>query len=144
MYQCLCSIQNQLEAALSEQINYVELHGGRFDANELNRLMMSTPCIVIAPLNIQSAEDVGNSTSDAKLQMGVYVITNSQAYDGFKEQVNLVEQTLNTLSGTWFDHAITPVQNLSAKNLYTGSLDEIGISMWLINFDIEIRTEAAT
>ncbi len=143
MINCLQSIKAKLEHALSEQVNHIELHGGRFDQNELNRLMMSTPCIAIAPLNITTAEDVGDGTSDSKLQMGVYVVTNSQLCDAFIEQINLVEKVLHTLTGEWFENALTPTERISAKNLYTGSLDEIGVAMWLINFELAIRTGEA-
>ncbi len=139
IYECLASIKTRLETELGDLVNSVELHGGRFDQTELNRFMMSTPCIAIAPLNIKTVLEVGNGQQDADMQVGIYIITSSQLSEAFKEQMRLVNQTLNAVSGQCFTHSIKDTTNISGQNLYTGSLDEIGASMWLVNFDVELR-----
>ncbi len=140
IYESLESIKKHLEAELGDLVNSVELHGGRFDQTELNRFMLSTPCIAIAPLNIKQVTCVGDGQQDADVQVGVYIITSSQLSEAFKEQMTLVNKTINSISGQCFTHAISDTANVSGQNLYTGSLDEIGASMWLVNFDIELRT----
>ncbi len=140
IYECLASIRAHLETTLGDLITTVELHGGRFDQSELNRFMMSTPCIAIAPLNIKQVQCVGNGQQDSDIQVGIYIITSSQLSEAFKEQMELVNQTINAVSGQCFTHAIRDTSNISGQNLYTGSLDEIGASMWLINFDLALRT----
>ncbi len=139
IYECLASIKTRLETELGNLVNSVELHGGRFDQTELNRFMMSTPCIAIAPLNIKTVLEVGDGQQDVDMQVGIYIITSSQLSEAFKEQMSLVNQTLSAVSGHCFTHAIKDAANVSGQNLYTGSLDEIGASMWLVNFDVELR-----
>ncbi|MGL4224620.1 MAG: hypothetical protein ACRCSE_05715 [Vibrio sp.] len=140
IYECLESIQKHLGAELGDLVVSVELHGGRFDQSELNRFMLSTPCIAVAPLNIKQALEVGSGQQDAEIQVGVYIITSSHISEAFKEQMTLVGNAMGAISGHSFAHTIRDPQNLSGQNLYTGSLDEVGASMWLISFDVELRT----
>lgn len=125
----------------------VELHGGRFSQKELERLMTLTPCVLIAPLKINEADsteeiddegNVGEENASYKMNMGVYIITNSLLLDSFAEQIDLTEKVSKALINKWFAHANEPTTKFAARNLYTGSLDEISCAMWLATFDATI------
>lgn len=143
-----------IKTALKEVVDIgveVELHGGRFSQKELERLMTLTPCALIAPLKINEADsaeeidDEGNvaeENASYEMNMGVYIITNSLSLDAFGEQIDLTEKVSKALINKWFAHAIEPTEKFAARNLYTGSLDEISCAMWLATFNATIDERA--
>lgn len=148
----LTSIKTALKDVVDMGIE-VELHGGRFSQKELERLMTLTPCVLIAPLKINggdSTEEIdveGNVTEENAnytVNMGVYIITNSLLLEAFEEQIDLTEKVSKALINKWFAHAATPTKKFAARNLYTGSLDEISCAMWLATFDVTIDERVST
>lgn len=114
----------------------VQSHRGSFaSAEEVKRFATKPAAVLVAPLRISRAEDIGGIAM-LPVDWGVFVLT--------KDLPNLprdagalgLVQTIVMLAGDsdWGGQPVGPISNIEARNLYAATIDQLGIALWGIGF----------
>ena len=98
----------------------VDIHSGRFDAEELNRLSVKVPAIFVAALSALPGVDTGDSTLQGDTVFSAYIITGGQQRDvqgwNMQEAVRvLLHNTVSNIPGVAKPKQITWANILSTK-----------------------------
>lgn len=119
-----------------------ELHGGRFNVEELKRLGRQAPALFLSALAAPANTGVGDGRRQIALQLTAFVLASDQR--GLPRDVavlNLVEAVMMTLpQQTWgLPESDTPLrcgfpERISAQNLYSGSLDKVKSALWGVSW----------
>lgn len=122
----------------------VEGHRGRFDnAAEIQRFATRAPAVLVACVRSQFHDaSVGMPMIEAA--WAVFVITRDQpqlARDA--GALGLVEAVQLCISGnTWSRDDTSAPTGIDARNLYSGSIDKLGIALWGISFEQTVMNPA--
>ena len=136
----LTAIQTSLKAALPELYN-CDLHGGRFDLKELNRIAARTPSIYIACLGSKALKDVATGESDLTLTLAAFVVTaDKQGLPRLEGVINLAEAVLLHVTNNRFGlKGLSAGTNASYQNLYNGAIDKHGVALCSVTWEQTIR-----
>jgi hypothetical protein len=125
-----------LKAALPAGVS-VEAHRGRFDsAAEIQRFATKAPMVLVACIRIPVKEP-GSGVLMLPASWAVFVITRDIP-DSPRDAgaLTLVQACLQCIGGnTWGSGETSEPENLDARNLYSSSVDKLGIALWAISFD---------
>ena len=136
----LTAIQASLKAALPELYN-CDLHGGRFDLKELNRIAARTPSIYIACLGSKALKDVATGESDLTLTLAAFVVTDDkQGLPRLEGVINLTEAVMLHVTNNRFGlKGLGAGTDASYQNLYNGSIDKHGVAMNSVTWQQTLR-----
>jgi len=136
----LTAVQTSLKSALPE-LYHCELHGGRFDLKELNRIAARTPSIYIACLGSKPLRDVATGESDLTLSLGAFVVTgDKQGLPRLEGVINLAEAVLLQVTNNRFGlKGLGAGTNASYQNLYNGAIDKHGVALCSVTWEQTIR-----
>ncbi len=114
----------------------VSEHGGAFGLEDIKRYAKRTPHVVISCLAIPEIK-YESSVSVARVVFGAFCLTEERS-DTKRDvaALALVEATTVELtSNDWNSTASGSPKNVSAANLFSGTLDKYGIAMWAIRWE---------
>jgi hypothetical protein len=124
----------------------VDIHSGRFDADELQRLSVKVPAIFVAVLSALPGVDTGDSTLQGDTVFSAYILTGGQQRDvqgwNMQEAVRvLLHNTVSNIPGVAKPKQITWANILSTKT--TGKQIALNAVAWRQNILIgEQSTDA--
>lgn len=138
-------LNTYLEAVLSVlkkdlKIKNARLHNGNFTNADLQRLVNSTPHLVVSPLKIRSSKHLDTNILKMDLETGVFLILNN--YD-FKEMLEILQKAKISIFNLSVKNAGL-VSGIETQNLYSDGLDKKSVQIWALNFKTEIYLEDAT
>lgn len=148
----LLDLRERVRATLAEQITSfaeVRVHAGRFDLDETKRWAVKTPCASVAVLGVRSGEIEGTQVT-VNVALGAFVFTS-----GIKGRVGHDDLALGLTSDvlrvvvsgqTWGDPSASASREVRAENLFSGKVDQQGVSLWAVlwlqPYDIDLADEA--
>ena len=138
-------INDMLEALVTRtqtllpKLKTCEVHPGRFDARELQRIAARTPAVYFAALETQRSQTQEDRTERTQVQIGAFVVTqDARRLPRHVSAVNLVEALCGHLPQ--FKLGIEGVRKPKApraRNLYGGNIDKKGVALWAVTFTVE-------
>lgn len=135
----LLLLRDSIKDALKEGVkDFAEVytHGGRVDLEELKRYALKAPCAIVAPLGIRRGTEEGN-TLVADVVWGCYLLAkDSKAMLRNDWALMLLELAMSVIkpSQRWGDDAAEMIKELRAENLFSGSLDQLAVSLWVVTW----------
>lgn len=135
----LLELRQNISDSLSGSIDVLRgayTYGGDFDAREIIRVAVQSPCIVTACLGVGSATIQG-STTVANAQWGVFVVCRGTSQEPRDVQsLALVEVILSKVyANDWKARAVGGAKNVKAQNLFSDDIDKKGTAMWAVLWD---------
>lgn len=115
---------------------FVSEHGGAFSLEDIKRIALKSPAIVVGALGIPSFEIQGSVIS-ATTVFAAFCL----AYDRKKERRDIAALLLaesvavETLRNNWDGSASSSPKNIVGTNLYSIALDKLGVAMWAIRWE---------
>lgn len=128
----------------------VSVHGGEFRLDDLKRYGKAAPAVVLSLLHVDDQTEQATDQNWADCVFGICCLAKprppwDQTLDQHAAVIELVDATMRVIRGNWWDELdVRAPQDLSARNLYTASLDQVGgIAMWAIGFHqlVELKDE---
>lgn len=129
------AIVDDLQANLPT-LKTCEGHGGRFDATEIKRVATRAPALYIACLGVSGADE-GPDGITGTLQWGAFIVTRDSAAAPRDEAgLAILQALLLRLPGNrWgLDQAETRPEAVQARNLYSATVDKLGVAMWAVSW----------
>lgn len=121
-------------------------HGGPFNLDEIKRVAVRAPALVVACLGVPSLE-VNGSVAVAQAAWAVFCVAKDDRQNARDiKGLLLAESVLVELPyrSTWNDTASKAPENIAGVNLYSSKLDAEGICLWACrwrqNVDLERNT----
>ncbi len=111
-----------------------EVHPGRFDEKELRRVAAKAPAVFVALLSAGGLEGI---EVQANTQWAAFVVTRDSVNGSRAQQAIGITQAIachlhdNDLG---LSDAISDCENISARNLYSASIDKTGTAMWVVTW----------
>lgn len=113
-------------------------HAGRFTEAEIRRLATKTPAVLTSLMKIKD----GEGTDNGKLHFVSWVLVRAdnrdKIYDAGLKYISLLIPVIRNIPDESSYNA-TDVTDIEAENLYTGTLDDINISMWAVLWTWNVR-----
>ena len=136
----LTAIKTAVKSALPE-LRRCEVHGGRFDINELKRVATQTPAVLVSLLATPDVKIKETEERDIELTIALYVVTSDKPQLPRNVSIiNIVEALLLLIPiNDWGVAKISEPKEISSQNLYSGDIDKHGIAMWAISFKQTVR-----
>lgn len=130
----LSAIKNQLETQFPE-LKTCEVHDGRFDVKELQRVATKTPAMHVSILTVPKIIDEATEQVSSELNLVIYVITSDRAKLKKGEAArNLVESLLPLISHQrWGEVNVGKAESITAQNLFNSTANK-GIALWAITW----------
>lgn len=135
----LLSLRDAIASTLRQSINgfaEVDTHGGRFDIDEIKRWAKKTPCCIVGPLGVNDFKYEGGQMV-AMMEWGAFIIAKDQK-DLTRHDLALVllESMIYMINPTqrFKDDAAHAPESILASNLYNGTLDSQGLSLWAVTW----------
>jgi hypothetical protein len=124
-----------IQAALPPNVN-LEAHGGRFDLEELKRMAAKAPCVRLAVLGVDDAQQTRSGEAELLARLGAFVV--AKAAPGLtrdRAALAIVDTILGVVPGNRFSlDATQPAGDVRADNLYSGDVDQAGVAMWAVSW----------
>ena len=130
------SIINVLKAKLPKGTS-VEPHGGRFDSpQEIKRFATKAPAVLVACVKLQ-LQNPGSARIIVPAGWAIFVLTRDipqvQRDQGALALAEAVVQQVN--GNSWGRGDLGEPYDIEARNLYSGSIDNLGIALWGVAFN---------
>lgn len=113
-----------------------EGHGGRFDANEVKRVAAKAPALFVACLGVSDTDEAPDGIAGT-VQWGAFVVARDTGASGRDEGgLAILQALLLHLPGNrWgLDQAEGRPQAIRAQNLYSATVDKMGVAMWAVSW----------
>ena len=116
----------------------IAAHPGRFTEAEIRRLATQTPAILTSFMGVKDGEGTDNSSCRFISWVLVRADNKDKLYDSALKFISLLIPVIRTIPNLSVYNA-TDVTDIEAENLYTGTLDNINISMWAVSWNWNVR-----
>lgn len=116
----------------------IEAHAGRFTEAEIRRLATRTPAILTSLMSIKDGEGTDNSELHLISWLLVRADNKDKIYDSGLTLTSLLIPVIRSIPDK-SEYNATDVTDIEAENLYTGTLDNINISMWAVSWTWKVR-----
>jgi len=127
---------SQIKAAFAENKKlHIEAHPGRFDEAEIKRLANKTPAILTSFMRYTDEDH----TIDFISWVLYRADSKDRLYDGALKIVSSLIPVIGDLDAEW---SIGSGKDIEAECLYSGSLDQINITLWGIKWKWHITNLA--
>ena len=135
------AIVSEIEDSVTSLLNRVISHAGRFDMEEIKRLALKSPCVLVSCLGVSNIRANSAGETEALCKWAAYCLVDDKK--GVSRDVGvlaLVSAVLPVIpDNCWgLDDDLCVPQNIRADNLYSSSLDKIGVALWAVTWDQEI------
>lgn len=114
-----------------------ELHGGRFDVQELKRLGTHAPAIYLSAMAAPLNGELGDGRRILRMQLTAFVVAkDAPGLSRDRAALNLVEALLLMIPNNVWGLAgqCSFPQKISAQNLYSGALDKTRLALWGVSW----------
>ena len=127
----------QIQAAFTKDKRLVvEAHPGSFNEGEIRRLATRTPAILTALVRIND-RDVNDESWCNFVSWVLYRADNRDTlYDGALKIVSALIPVIRNVTSDW---SIDGGSNIEADCLYSGSLDQMNITLWAVKWRWQVR-----
>jgi hypothetical protein len=138
-------IRDSVVAQIKEQFAgqkhiHVAAHPGTFNEEEIRRLATRTPAILTSLVRV-SDRDVNDESFCDFANWVLYRANNQDTlYDGALKIVSALIPVIRNLDAGW---CIDGGRGIEAECLYSGSLDKINITLWVVKWRWQVRAVAA-
>ena len=125
-------------------IRTITTHVGEFGPREVEEYAASAPAIILAPLGFPEVGRAGGMVR-ATLNYGAFILTKSMANDSRGDiALAVIEELLKILPyENWSVEACAQVpRDIEAGNLYTGKVDDMGVSLWAVRWRQTVQLQA--
>lgn len=118
-----------------------DLTGGRFDLGELRKFAVKAPAIRVACLGIAEVRQADTGEFDARASIGAFIVTKDGTGVSRETQALLIvpEVIKRSQLGRWGTLKVHPGRDVSAENLYSGTLQSTGASIWGVAWKQGVR-----
>jgi len=124
---------SQIKSAFAENKKlHIAAHPGRFDEAEIKRLANQTPAILTSFMRYTNEDHTVEFVSWVLYRAD----SKDRLYDGALKIVSSLIPIIGNLDAEW---SIGEGKNIEAECLYSGSLDQINITLWGIRWKWHIR-----
>jgi hypothetical protein len=133
------AVEAGVRAALPDGPDGVQLvttHIGEFGPDEVQRYAASAPAVILAPLGMPDIKRAGGM-SIITVNYGAFILTKSMTKDDRGDiALAIIEELAKLLPyETWDPGACAQApKDIDAGNLYTGTVDEMGVSLWVVRW----------
>ncbi|KFB94248.1 gp37 family Mu-like prophage protein [Trabulsiella guamensis ATCC 49490] len=138
-------LRPEIEGDTPARVQSVERHIGQFStADEVKRhLSAGNGCVRLAALRIRNITSRHGMTG--LVTWGAYImVTDSWGYPRdvrCEVLVALLARRISSRDAPQAMKAERLAENINAENIYSGSLDSLGITMWVVTWDQEFRLD---
>lgn len=125
-------------------VRTVVTHVGEFGPDEVERYAASAPAVILAPLGFADISRAGGMVL-AALNYAAFVLTKSMANDSRGDIAMAVMEELFKILPyeKWSVEACAQApRDIEAGNLYTGKVDEMGVSLWAVRWRQTVQIQA--
>ena len=124
---------DQIKAVFSANKKlHIAAHPGQFNETEIKRLANQTPAILTSFMRY--------SDEDHTVHLVSWVLhradSKDRLYDGALKIVSALIPVIRDIDADW---SIDGGKNIEAECLYSGTLDQINVTLWGVRWDWEIR-----
>ena len=113
-------------------------HAGRFTEAEIRRLATQTPAIITSLMQISDGEGTDNSACRFVSWVLCRASNADKIYDEGLKYTSLLIPVIRSIPNE-SKYNGTDVTDIDAENLYSGTLDNINISMWAVAWTWNVR-----
>lgn len=123
------------------ELQAVSSHPGRFNLDELKRIVTQLPAVRLALMGIPRVDNLQTGENEAELRLAAFVITGDRRQSTKDSSVlAIVESLLTFIPGQhWGIKGVMDARNVKADNLFSGSVERQGVALWAITWDQSIR-----
>ncbi len=130
----LNAIQTRFKSAFPD-LKKCEIHGGRFDADELKKVMKTAPAIYLSCLGASPAKAKSSGEWELDLSLAAFIVTKDKPNLPRHESAAALAEGLCTLiADNRWDVACGAAQKVQPRNLYSGNVDSKGVALWAVNW----------
>lgn len=131
------SAVEQIKAAFGSNPKiHIAAHPGTFNEAEIRRLSNQTPAILTSFMRYRD--------SDHKIEFITWVLCRADNKDRlYNAALDIVSALIGVIRNLDTDWTIDEPSGIEAECLYTGSLDQIGVTLWGIKWEWEIPEPSA-
>jgi hypothetical protein len=123
----------QIKAAFSANPKIgIAAHPGRFNETEIKRLANQTPAILTSFMRYSDEDRAIRFISWVLYRAG----SADRLYNGALQMVSALIPVIRNIDAEW---SIGGGQDIEAECLYSGSLDQMNVTLWGVKWDWEIR-----
>ena len=124
---------DQIKAAFSENNKFhIGPHPGQFNEAEIKRLTNQTPAILTSFMGFTDENHTIHLVSWVLYRAN----SKDRLYDGALQIVSTLIPVIRNIDAEW---SIDEDKKIDAECLYSGSLDQMNVTLWGIKWDWEIR-----
>jgi len=112
-----------------------EPHQGRIDAAELKRVWQATPAVLIACLGANKVQ-VSPGTVRATLRWVAFIVCQAPTGESRDDAALVIADVLLRMipEERWGSDEVGRAEQLRAENLYSGTVDRMGVSLWSVTW----------
>lgn len=119
----------------------IKEHAGRFDEAEIKRFATAAPAVRVALLELGDVKALRSGEAAIDVRCGAFIATkDTQAQKRDKGALAIVGELAKAIpENTWgLEYAQNP-KTIRASNLYSGSIDRLGIALWAITWNQQVH-----
>ncbi len=131
-------VVRQIRAGIKDAKIEVAAHPGRFDEKELRRLMTKTPAILTSFLFHHDGCGADESYIDFASWVLYRASNKDRLYDGGLDLVSRLVPVIRNIDADW----AFAVEKIETENLFTGTLDNLNVTLWAVSWRWKIRGSA--
>ncbi|MGE4334531.1 MAG: hypothetical protein AB7E55_00965 [Pigmentiphaga sp.] len=112
-------------------------HEGRFDLNEMKRLTVNSPAVLVSCLGFTRLGGARTGTVEIELAMAAFVAcAGGKSRDRAKASAALSQAVVTRVHDQlWgFSQGVRPPANIRGENLYSQEIDKAGVALWAITW----------
>ncbi|USH01068.1 DUF1834 family protein [Grimontia kaedaensis] len=119
----------------------VDSHPGRFNLDELRRIVTRLPAVRVALMAVPDTGEVQTGERDITVRLAAFVMTGDKRRLPKDEAALAIVEALLDMVPTqrWGMTALTGAEKVSAENLFSGSVDKQGVALWAVTWSQTLR-----
>lgn len=134
------AVENSFREQLPDAV-HLFTHHGEFGEKEIKAYLVKAPCVILAPLGIPDMKVAGPNVL-ATIMYGAFVLTRSRPELPRGDAAMAIAEVIATfLPYEGFGLARRP-SDVEAANLYSGTIDQMGMALWAIRWRQTIELAA--
>ena len=138
----LKAIQTAVKGRLPS-LRQCDIHGGRFDGEELKRRAARTPAVLIVCLGADKITPSDTGARDLHLALTAFIITrDTPKLTRQSAAMTIAETVIDLVTDNRFTEGAFPAERVKMQNLYAGPIDRHGVALWAVSWVQRLRTGA--
>lgn len=131
------SVVEQIERAFAKDKKVsISAHPGRFNEDEIRRLMTKSPAILTSLMSIKDSD----VQDDCSIDFVSWVLYRASSVDRlYSGSLVLVSKLIGVIKGIDSPLSFGGGSDIRAECLYSGSLDKINATLWAVRWTLKTR-----